>query len=90
MQKRKFLLYLFNREFTTLEEYYKQKSKRNKKLKTTLKLFSAIEKKLKDTDEADVDNLNIRMEQRKLSLLDEYFNNVCYAYFGWQLRLYYI
>lgn len=30
------------------------------------------------------------MEARKLHLLDEFFNNVCYAYFGWQLRLYYI
>ena len=46
----------FEREFYALEEYYKQKSKKNKKLKSTLKLFNAINKKTQDTDEADVDS----------------------------------
>lgn len=64
--KRQTLLYLFNREFKALEEYYHQKSKKNKKHKTTLKLFTSMEKKMKDTDEADVDNFNIRMEARKV------------------------
>lgn len=54
--KRQFLTQAFEREFYTLEEYYKQKSKKNKKLKSTLKLFNAINKKTQDTDEADVDS----------------------------------
>lgn len=55
-RKKEFLAQAFDREFQTLEEYYKQKSKKNKKLKTTLKLFTTINKKMQDTDEADVDN----------------------------------
>jgi hypothetical protein len=54
--KRNFLIQAFEREFNTLEEYYKHKSKKNKKLKSTLKLFNAINKKMQDTDEADVDS----------------------------------
>ncbi len=54
--KRNFLIQAFEREFNTLEEYYKYKSKKNKKLKSTLKLFNAINKKMQDTDEADVDS----------------------------------
>jgi hypothetical protein len=48
-----------------------------------LKLFKAISKKMQDTDEADVDNNALRLEARKQQLLDEYFYNVCYAYYGW-------
>jgi len=54
--KRQFLTTAFEREFYTLEEYYRQKSKKNKKLKSTLKLFNSINKKTQDTDDADVDS----------------------------------
>jgi hypothetical protein len=38
---------------------------------------------MKDKDEADVDNNALRMEARKNILIDEYFYNVCFAFFGW-------
>ena len=90
MQKKKKLMAAFDREFAVLLDYYTQKAKKNKKYKSTLKLFTAIEKKKKDSDEADVDNNALRLQTRKLNLIDEFFYNVCFAYYGWQLRLYLI
>jgi hypothetical protein len=45
---------------------------------------------MEDTDEADVDNNAQRWDMRKQMLLDEFFYNVCYAFYGWQLRLFFI
>jgi hypothetical protein len=42
MVKKQSLLAAFDREFAVMEEYFRQKAKKNKKHKATLKLFTAV------------------------------------------------
>ena len=73
-----------------LHGFYIQKAKKNKKFKATLKLFNQVTKSLENKDEADVDNDAQKWINRKRILLDEFFINVCFGFFGWQLRLFFI